>query len=128
MYVPALYAQNSQDDYIHLPLVRSDWLLGLRAYHRMADQPQSGTIVGFVPSTGFEVHLPHLENQAEAKVIYFDAQGQPSQTGVAGGGFIAFNVLEGSHTVLVIPNDASAAVSKVVPIDSGNLHILKFDF
>ncbi|MFN7729905.1 MAG: carboxypeptidase-like regulatory domain-containing protein [Bdellovibrio sp.] len=127
-YAPALYVQNSNEDYIHLPLVRSDWLTSVRGSLRLSDLPDSGTLIGFVPATGFEVHLTHLPDLDPSQVVYFDAQGQPVPSGVAGGGFVVFNVPAGSHSILVIPQDSNVAQSKVIPVDSGTLNILKFDF
>lgn len=128
MYAPAMYVQNSNEDYVHLPLVRTDWLMSVRGFLKFSDQPGTGILVGFVPSTSFEVHLTHLPDLDPAQIVYFDSQGQVVPSGVAGGGFIVFNVPEGSHSVLVIPQDSAVAQSKVIPVDSGTLNILKFDF
>lgn len=125
-YLPALYLRSSNQDYLHLPLIRGDWLQGLKAHARLSDMPGTGTLVGFVP-VEYEVHFSHAPNLNTQQIVYFNSSGLPVQSPIAGGGFVVFNMDSGSQSALVIPKDASAGVSQLIPVDAGTLSVLKFE-
>jgi len=128
MYVPTVQVFSSTQDHLHLPLVRQDWLQSLKTTMKVSDVPEAGTLIGFVPSSDYEIELPHLEQGAQVTTLYFDAEGNLSPKGVAGGGFVVMNCPLGSQTVSVLPKSANVLHSRVIPVDAGTLNVLKFDF
>jgi hypothetical protein len=127
-YLETTQIFSSSQDYLHLPLIRQDWLASLKGAFKIPDVPGTGVILGFVPGADYELQLPHLASVEEVNIIYFDAQGMPSERGVAGGGFIVFNAPAGSHTVSVLPSTGEVLHSRVLPVDESTVNVLKFDF
>lgn len=127
-FLETVQFMSADDDHVHLPLIRSDWFGSMRTAHKISDLPGTGALVGFVPGVNYEVSLPHLEEEGEVAVLFFDAQGVPVPKGVAGGGFIVLNAPPGSHSVTVIPEQGDALQTRLVPVDPGSVNVLKFDF
>lgn len=127
-YSLAHYLYNDTDAFIHVPLVRSSWLSAIKNYLRIDDHPGVGLIVGFVPDEDFEVYLAGYEKFDPHFIVYFDVQGRILQNrkGMAGGGFILYNVPEDTHEVVVIGNRSQKIYSRVLPVDSNSLSILNF--
>lgn len=127
-YVAARYLYNDMDEFVHLPLVRWSWLTSIKAYLRIDDNPNAGFVVGFVPDEDFEVYLAGYDNFDPRQIVYFDMQGRVLQNGkgVAGGGFILYNVPEDTHEVVVLGNRTRKIYSRVLPVDSDSLSILTF--
>ncbi len=100
-FMPINYIQDSRKDHVHIPLIRESWLSNLQSQQQINDQPDTGTIVGFVPDLEkFELFLIS-ESYDLKQIVYFDRSGEASNTPVSGGGFIMFNVPVGAQEVLV---------------------------
>ena len=100
-YMPINYIQDARKDHVHVPLIREPWLLNLQSQQQINDQPNTGTIVGFVPELEkFELYLIS-ESYDSKQIVYFDRLGEVSTTPISGGGFIMFNVPVGAQEVLV---------------------------
>ncbi|MGE0762902.1 MAG: carboxypeptidase-like regulatory domain-containing protein [Bdellovibrionales bacterium] len=87
---------------LKLPVVRRDWILSLASRKRVNLDAGVGIAVGFGLPEDFTVHLDRTEDSsATPEIVYFNSQGQAMFTdeGVAGGGFIVFNVPTGLRTV-----------------------------
>ncbi len=128
-YVPARYIYSDNDAYIHAPLIQWSWISNIRVYKKYDDQPSTGAIVGFVPDENFEVYLAGYDSFDPRNIVYFDMQGkiiESAQKGVAGGGFILFNVSEDTHEVVVIGQRSQKIISRVLPVDVGSLSVLSF--
>lgn len=88
-YARALYLSNDKDGYVHLPLVREDWIHAVRTWTRIDEPSHTSVVIGFSPDEDFQVE-PQLEQQ---RIVYFDREGRPTNKdyGVAGGGFMLFS-------------------------------------
>jgi hypothetical protein len=125
-YVEALQVYEDNEDFIDVPLVRSDWLQSLIASRKLNPQPGLGTIVGFVPSTDFEAYLGHLEDFPADQIIYFDSQGQTTDSGVPGGGFVIVSVPLGVQSVALGRAQGQLLQTQVIPVDESGVVVLKF--
>lgn len=127
-YLAAHYMYNDDNAFLHVPLIRSSWLNGIRQYLRVDDHPTAGMVVGFVPDEDFEVYLAGLEEYDQRLIVYFDMQGRVLQNhkGIAGGGFVLFNVPEDTHEVVIAGNRSQKIASKVIPVDANSLTVLNF--
>lgn len=127
-YVAARYLYNDADAFIHAPLVKWTWMSAIKTYLKIDDKPSSGIIVGFVPDEEFEVYLADNDHMPTQNIVYFDMQGRILQTGkgIAGGGFLIFNVEEDIHEVVVVGGRTRKIYSQVLPVDANSLSVLSF--
>lgn len=127
-YASAQYLYNDTDAFIHTPLIKRSWLSAIKTYLRIDDHPSVGIVVGFVPEEDFEVYLAGYEKFDPHFIVYFDMQGRILQNrkGMAGGGFILYNVPEDSHEVVVIGNRTQKIYSRVLPVDPNSISVLSF--
>lgn len=127
-YVAARYLYNDSDEYIHAPVIRWGWLGAIKGYLKIDDMPSAGVVAGFVPDEDFEVYLASYDQFNPANIVYFDMQGRILQTGkgIAGGGFILYNVPEDIHEVVVVGTRTQKVYSRVLPVDPGSLSVLSF--
>ncbi len=127
-FLQAQYVYNDSDDFIHIPLVRRSWLLALKGYLKIDDQPENGIVVGFVPDENFEVYLAGHDDFDQRNIVYFDMQGRILQNkkGISGGGFILYNVPDDTHEVVVLGQRTQKMYSKVLPVESNTLSVLTF--
>jgi hypothetical protein len=127
-YVPARYVYNDNDEFVHVPLVRWEWLRAIKTFLRINEAPSTGFIVGFVPDEDFEVFLAAYDNFNPQDIVYFDMQGRVLQNrkGAAGGGFILYNVPQDTHEVVVTGSRTRKVYSRVVPVEANSLSVLNF--
>jgi hypothetical protein len=127
-YVAANYFYNDKDSYIHLPILRQEWLANLRIDAKLDEVPNTGTIVGFFGDENFEAYLAKNPKDSPMQIIYFDGAGRVSATGkgVAGGGFVMFNVPPGTQETVLLGVNTERIYSKVVPVDSETTSVLSF--
>lgn len=127
-YVAARYIYNDKDAFVHLPLVHWSWLSAIKTYLKIDDAPSAGFIVGFVPDENFEVYLAGYDQFEARHIVYFDMQGRILQNrkGIAGGGFILYNVPEDTHEVVVVGERTQKIYSRVIPVDANSLSVLNF--
>nr|WP_253715870.1 hypothetical protein [Bdellovibrio bacteriovorus] len=127
-YVAARYIYNDKDAFVHLPLVHWSWLSAIKTYLKIDDAPSAGFIVGFVPDENFEVYLAGYDQFDARHIVYFDMQGRILQNrkGIAGGGFILYNVPEDTHEVVVVGERTQKIYSRVIPVDANSLSVLNF--
>lgn len=126
-YLKGNYFYTDTDAYIHLPMIREDWLTTVRNEEKVNQVVKAGTIVGFVPNESFEVYLAGAIQDKEVVISYFDATGKPTSKGVAGGGFVIFNVPPGFREAVVISDKSDKVLSRVVPVDESSLSVLSFN-
>lgn len=127
-YIAARYIYNDNDEFVHVPLVRWDWLRAIKTFVKINDSPATGLIVGFVPDEDFEVFLAGYDNFNKQDIVYFDMQGRILQNhkGAAGGGFIIYNVPDDTHEVVVTGNRTQKIYSRVTPVEANSLSVLNF--
>jgi hypothetical protein len=126
-FLKANYFYNDSDTFIHLPMIRDDWLIGLRSEEKINQVAKVGTIVGFVSDESFEVYLAGASRDTSSAVVYFDSAGRRTLRGVPGGGFVIFNAPAGLQEAVVISDKANKILSKVVPVDENSLSVLSFN-
>lgn len=127
-FVSAQYSYNDRDEYVHVPLVHWTWLNSIKSYLKIEDKASVGTVVGFVPDENFEVFLAGYDNFESRFIVYFDMQGRILQNrkGIAGGGFIIYNVPDDVHEVVVMGERSQKMSSRVIPVDPNSLSVLTF--
>lgn len=123
-YLPAAYQADDSRGYVHLPLVRGDWMSALLTSVRADDIPETSIVVGFVPEEGFEVEA--ADPSGRARVIYFDSRGYPSAEGTTGGGFVIQGLPEGVREIMVFGKSSGAISSRVIAADPRSIQILTF--
>lgn len=89
-YVDAKFSYTKMKDYLHLPMVRKDWMDEIARYLKINTDPQKGTVIGFVQNENF-ILVPSAPEQSQENLVYFDSKGQIVPSGSAGGGFILYN-------------------------------------
>lgn len=115
-YAKALYLANDRDGYVHIPLVRMDWLRALQAWSQIMNPALTSAVVGFSPDEDFVV-----ENQGRRqKVIYFDREGKPTgqERGQAGGGFMILSEDIPVYELKVMNPETGMIAIRTFPLDS----------
>lgn len=127
-YIGARYTYNDTDEFIHIPMIRWSWLSAIKSYLRIDDAPSAGFVVGFVPDEDFEVYLAGVDDFNPRHIVYFDMQGRILQNrkGIAGGGFILYNVPEDTHEIVVVGARTQKIYSRVIPVDANSVSVLSF--
>jgi hypothetical protein len=127
-FISANYFYNDKDAYIHLPILRKDWITELKATSKIDDISSTGTIVGFFGEENFEAYLAGASKDSGLQIVYFDAAGKviTSSKGQAGGGFVIFNVPIGTQETVVFGSESERIYSKVVPVDADTTSVLNF--
>lgn len=125
-YISTKFVYNDKDAFIHLPLVKWDWLNSIRSFLRISDHPSAGTVVGFVPDEDFEVFVAEEPQFDSQSVVYFDMHGKILQgrKGIAGGGFILYNLPSDIQEVVVIGARDNKIQSKVIAVDPSSVSTL----
>lgn len=125
-YLPSQGSYHNSDESIFIPAISTSWVAGLRQRARISHLPDSGVIVGFTQEPVEEVFLSHQEG-GHHRIVYFDARGEMAQESSAGGGFVIYNVMPGSHSVAV--KEKSGLVNaQILPVTAGWASIARFHF
>ncbi len=124
--MPSQGTYHNGDESIFIPAVSEAWILSVQQSLRITHVPETGLIVGFTAEPIAEVYLSHEENTTH-RIVYFDSQGQIVQESIAGGGFIIFNVTQGSH-VVAAKEDSGLMTSRIAPVTPGWASIVRFHF
>lgn len=124
-YIPMRYIQNARMEYAHLPLIREQWLEQLKAAKKINEMPDHGTIIGFTRELNYDAYLT-VENYDSNQIVYFTSQGELSETAVAGGGFILFNVPAGAREVILQEKQTEKIYSQVFSVLSAQISTTHF--
>lgn len=127
-YLPTTAVYSDTDEDLLVPLVKTAWVRSLQQQQKISLAPDQAVVVGFVSGEDFDVFLSHQVNYPKSNIVYFDNQGRVVEHGVAGGGFIAFNVDPGTQSVVSISKATNVAFSQVVPLEPGSVAVLKYDY
>lgn len=125
-YMDSLAVYDDGSDHVHLPLISRKWLARLQLERKINLDPEGGIVVGFVPSIDYDVYLPNDAHYLADQIVYFDARGAITEHGVAGGGFILFNVKAGVQSVVVGDKNSEMLQTQVIPVDQQTMVTLKF--
>lgn len=126
-YVPATYSYSGDTDHLFLPAVKQSWMDQLLAKARINVTPRLGALIVFSEKGQYQVGLPHLPPEAKVDIVYFDSQGNYSQTPVEHGGFMIVNLPPVAQT-LVVTRANGEVVSRVFTADSDRLSIERLEF
>lgn len=114
------------EDYLHIPLFTKNWLDEFKAYLKVSDEPQTGNVVGFVQGDDFTVELQNKDDSS--KIVYFDQQGHFSNQGLAGGGFIVFNLEENQVNLTLLSKRNSKEIVRIVRPEKEWTHVINANF
>lgn len=117
-YVLTRSVVRSAQTEVHFMGLKSTWLEGMRKSKKLEESQVKTAMVGFLQGDDYEVLLGSGEIDIRSKIIYFDAEGKPVNTrGVAGGGFVIFDLPPGIHTLTILPEKSKKIVTQTVYVD-----------
>lgn len=125
-YLDTLVLYDDGSDHVHAPLIQMAWLNQIQQQRKINPYPDTGIVIGFVPSVDFETYLPNDSHYSPDQIVYFDANGSITDHGVAGGGFILFNVKPGVQSVVIGDKNSEMLQTQVLPVDAQSVVTLKF--
>ncbi len=125
-YSEAEYYFQSGEDYIHLPLLETQWLYDIQTSQNIEKNEGLGTVVGFVTDSDFQVYLPHEKKYLSSNIVYFDSSGKVTGSGKVGGGFILFNVPIGIQSVTILNRTTAIFSAEVIEAREKRLTVLKY--
>ncbi|MGE0527503.1 MAG: hypothetical protein AB7P49_10605, partial [Bdellovibrionales bacterium] len=115
---------------VHIPMLRRDWIYSLHNHKQLDLRQGRGIVVGFVDDVTFEADITGRQTDEKLDIVYFDAQGQPLESGPApaGGGFAIFNAPTGLQTVFIQPATPGTATtfSQIVVPEPGFVHVMSW--
>lgn len=114
------------EDYLHIPLFTKNWMDEFRSYLKVSDEPQTGNVVGFIQGDDFTVEVQN--KVSSSKVVYFDQQGHFSNQGLAGGGFIVFNLEEDQVNLTLISKRNNKEIVRIVRPEKEWTHVINANF
>ncbi len=114
------------EDYLHIPLFTKTWLDEFKAYLKVSDEPQTGNVVGFVQGDDFTIEIQNKDSSS--KVVYFDQQGHFSNQGLAGGGFIVFNLEENQVNLTLLSKRNNKEIVRIVRPEKEWTHVINANF
>lgn len=114
------------EDYLHIPLFTKNWMDEFRTYLKISEGPQTGNVVGFIQGDDFTVEVQNKESSS--KVAYFDQQGRFSNQGIAGGGFILFNLEEDEVNLTLLSKRNNKEMVRIVRPEKEWTHVINANF
>jgi hypothetical protein len=114
------------DDFIHIPLIESDWVHGIMNRQKINLYPDRGLIIGFVDNSNYEIYLGYDNQFSRENIVYFDPHGNISEKAVLGGGFIIFNVPLGPQSVVLAEADSGMLQMQMVDVNVEATSVIKF--
>ncbi len=106
---------------IYLPMIQTSWLEQMRGTQKVSNEIRAGTVIGFIQGNApFEVQMDENSVGRSSKLYYFNRQGEITKQnfGEPGGGFIIFNLPEGSRSLMVQAKGMSKAYTATVQVES----------
>ncbi len=113
-------------DYIHIPLVTKEWIDNIKGTYKVNYAPRAGAVLGFVQGDDFTVDIPN--KGSETRIVYFDPQGFIVPKGIAGGGFIAFNIDEDLANIIIISQEAHREAARIIRPDNDYIQVVNIGF
>ena len=102
---------NSDYKYGKLHAVKKSWFYELTEDVVKNFNDYSSIYIGFVNGADYKVTMDDKANSS-IKVIYFDSQGNKTETGKSEGGFIIVNMPQGQRTIFVEALDLNKSHSQ----------------
>ena len=124
-YIPINFIQDARLDHVHIPAISEAWLTAIQTKLQINEESNTGTIIGFVPSIEYEVHLI-ADNYDPKQMTYFNSSGDIQSEASAGGGFILFNVPVGAQEVVVQEKKTERIFSQVHLIKSSQTSVSQY--
>lgn len=125
LYIPYVYVQNQNKDYIHLPQISEQFVNYIIQQKRLNVSAENAVFIGFVQMNKFKVHLAN-EQMDEENIIYFDSNGNIFESPVPNGGFIILNMPKGIQEVILQDEETDRTSSQVFYVKSGTNYLSHF--
>jgi|GEM_PF-4226639 len=112
---------------IYLPMIQTSWLERLHGSQKVSNEIHTGTVVGFIQGNApFEVQMDEKSVGRSSKLYYFNRRGEilSESVGEPGGGFIIFNLPEGSRSLLIQAKGMSKSYAATVQVESRVTNII----
>lgn len=120
-FADSVYVYNDQDEFLDLKMIELNRLTSWKARLKRKIEESTGIVVVFSESENYEVHFPHMDNEQDLEVLFFDAAGNIVDKPVAFGGFITFGVQPGVQSVTLLNLESHLSKSKIIPVDPSGL-------
>jgi hypothetical protein len=124
-YVDSKFSYSKLLDYMHLPLIRKEWLDQIAKFVRINTDPSKGIIVGFVQNGTYGLVTSSPEQTTES-LVYFNSNGEVVNSGAAGGGFILYNQPPGFVGVTIEDKKHHRKFHKITSPENRFVSILNF--
>lgn len=124
-YVDSVYVTAGERDYVHIPLIQTTWLEQVRLARGILAEANTATIIGFTMNLSYNAYLAADKYNAN-QIAYFNSFGQLTESPVAGGGFILFNVPAGPAEAVLQENGTERLYSQVFGVKPGQVLVTHF--
>lgn len=126
-YVPIRSALRAHQVEVHFPQIETQWIEEIKNEQNIATNSTSTITVGFINGDDFEVVVGAGALEGIAKILYFDEKGKISKRGVAGGGYIIFNLPSGLQSLTILPEKSKQVVTHSIYVDTLAAHVTKIN-
>lgn len=123
-HVPAHYSYSDKTDYIYVPRLSRNWLNYVFSQMKLNYRPSSNMVVGFSIDEDFSVDISGLNEKA--KILYFDYTGRPVERGQQGGGYLIYDLPEGSFEVLLSGDQSQKIYTRVAPLKQSDIFVFTY--
>jgi len=112
--------------HINVPMVHKKWLENQALEKKINVVRNTGTVVGFIQGSDFEVFMDQQVKYSRNNIVYFDQEGTIiyGDKGVAGGGFVMFNAPAGYRSIAVLPDDGTKVFTQIVVTEPDVVSVL----
>lgn len=124
-YAQYTYLNNSRKNHLHLPQISDLWIEQVQKQMQIPIQNESSVFIGFLPKNDYNLHLSASDFDLR-QIVYFNAQGLPSNKPEIGGGFILFNLPLEPLEIIVQDNKSERTFSKTLWATSNKLYVSHF--
>jgi hypothetical protein len=125
-YFSSMQSYNDKDEEIWAPVIPKNWIDQIKQIRKINQNPILGMVVGFFTEDVIgDVYLSHDSEYLRSNIVYFNSAGETLDTPTFGGGYVLFNVLQGTHSVVVIDNRDNLVSSDVIFVETENINVIK---
>lgn len=124
-YLPIRYIQNSNEDYVHVPMIQKTWIEAIKSSKQISELPDTGVIIGFVNNLNYDVFFLS-ENYDKNNIVYFNEGGQITGLPIKGGGFVIFNAPVGAREVVLQEKESEKIYSLVYNVQPNQISVAHF--
>lgn len=108
----------------NLRLIDEQWLKTFLNHNRSNRNQSLGLVVGFIQDDNFKLITETSEALTQqSEIYYFDKNGDKTESGIAGGGFVVTNTKLGFQNLIVKLNSEDKFLNKIILTSSGSLSV-----